>query len=128
TEFRAVNAPVDLIHIVTTGGVYVVDVAGTEHVAALGQTIRPPTHTACRFLVPRGDFQVTTLPGAAVRDIAREAFVDAPVALDPDAIRPISPAMERLWQTMIGACQMVCVRGGSPYERNHTVGYRQGVA
>ncbi|MDQ1076350.1 MULTISPECIES: transposase [Microbacterium] len=26
------------------------------------------------------------------------------------------------------ACQMVCVRGGSPYERKHTVGYRQGVA
>ena len=27
-----------------------------------------------------------------------------------------------------GACQMVCVRGGSPYGRKHTVGYRQGVA
>jgi len=26
------------------------------------------------------------------------------------------------------ACQMVCVRGGSPYGRKHTVGYRQGVA
>ena len=26
------------------------------------------------------------------------------------------------------ACQMVCVRGGSPYERKHTVGYRQGGA
>src|SRR5690606_22963788 len=27
-----------------------------------------------------------------------------------------------------GACQMVCVRGGSPYERKHTVGDRQGDA
>jgi len=26
------------------------------------------------------------------------------------------------------ACQMVCVRGGSPYGRKHTVGYRQGGA
>ncbi|PDQ36509.1 MAG: hypothetical protein B5766_00385 [Candidatus Lumbricidophila eiseniae] len=26
------------------------------------------------------------------------------------------------------ACQMVCVRGGFPYGRKHTVGYRQGVA
>src|SRR6218665_1750327 len=26
------------------------------------------------------------------------------------------------------ACQMVCVRGGSPYGRKHIVGYRQGVA
>src|SRR6218665_3098758 len=29
--------------------------------------------------------------------------------------------------TQRGACQMVCVRGGSPYGRKHIVGYRQGV-
>jgi AraC-like DNA-binding protein len=101
TEFQATNAPVDVIHIVTTGGVYVVDVRGTEHVATLGQTIRPPTHLACDFLVPRGEFSVTTIPGAAVRDVAREVFVDEPTALDLEVLRPVSPEMESLWSASI---------------------------
>jgi AraC-like DNA-binding protein len=101
TTFRAANAPVDLIHIVTAGGVYVVDAGGTAHVATTGQSIRPPTHIACNFLVPQGEFVVTTLLGSAVRDVAREVFVDGPATLDREAVRPVSPRMERLWRASI---------------------------
>lgn len=101
TAFRTTNTPVDVIHIVATSGVYVVDVGQTQHIATRGETIRTPTHLACAFTVPRGDFTITSLPGAAVRDVAREAFVDQPATLDLDAIRPISPDMDMLWRAQM---------------------------
>ena len=98
TGFRTTNAPVDVIHLVATTGIYVVDVGASPHVATRGETIHTPTHLVCEFTVSRGEFTITSLPGAAVRDVAREVFVDAPATLDLDSVRPVSAEMDRLWQ------------------------------
>lgn len=98
TGFRTTNTPVDVVHIVGTSGIYVVNVGGTQHVATHGETIHTPTHRLCEFVVPRGQFTITSLPGGAVRDVARAAFVEEPATLDLDSVRPVSPEMERLWR------------------------------
>lgn len=97
TGFRTANTPADVIHIVATSGIYVIDVGGTQHVLTRGETIHAPTHLICEFTVPRGEFVITSLPGSAVREVARESFVDEPGALDLESVRPISPRMEQLW-------------------------------
>ena len=35
------------------------------------------------------------------------------------------PQLAKNHADQLGACQMVCVRGGSPYERKHHIGDRQ---
>src|SRR5690606_25360797 len=54
--------------------------------------------------------------------------VDAPAAAVGDPAEFLDIDMEQIAGVRVRACQMVCVRGGSPYERKHTVGDRQGDA
>jgi len=50
--------------------------------------------------------------------------IDAPTATEANTVW----AVDFQFNANERACQMVCVRGGFPYGRKHTVGYRQGVA
>ena len=100
--WTAVNDPIDAIVVSSVQGTYVADVRGQQHVVTQGHVVRPPTHLPVRFHVPSGPVSMTRIPGPAVRDIVREVFLEGPSALDLlNGVRPVSPAMERLWvQTM----------------------------
>ncbi|WP_144875113.1 AraC family transcriptional regulator [Microbacterium sp. 1.5R] len=102
TPYRVESAPADALQIMTSTAAFMMDVDGTQHVAAPGDSIRVPSLIVCELAIPRGAFSSIAVRGTAVREIARSAFVEEPTTLDPAAVRPISPAMQRLWAGTIG--------------------------